>query len=448
MEFKPHAYQEYAIKRVVEQEKVGLFLDMGLGKTVITLTAIARLLDDFAVGRVLVIAPLRVAQTVWATEAAKWDHLWHLRVSKILGGEEERMAGLRAAADVYVVNRENVAWLVSACKGDWPFDMVVIDELSSFKNRSSERFKALRRVLPRVCRLVGLTGTPAPNGLMDLWSQIYLLDQGKRLGRTLTAYRDAFFTPGKRNGHIVYQWVPKPWAEEEIYKRLDGLCVSMKAAKHLSMPACVRSTVPVLLEEHAMALYRQMEREQVIRLRDQEITAANAAAAAGKLVQMTGGAVYDEQGGCQQVSQAKLDALCEIIESAQGKPVLVFYQYRHELPRLLKRLKGAQELTGPADVERWNRGGIPVLLAHPASAGHGLNLQQGGHIMVWYTLTWNLEHYQQAIGRLHRQGQTETVIVHHLVAAGTIDERIMRVLDGKASIQDAVMEAFECETES
>ena len=418
------------------------------GKTVITLTAIKELLDDFAIGRVLVIAPLRVAQTVWATEAAKWDHLRHLRVSRVLGSEEERRAALHAVADVYVVNRENVAWLVSACKGDWPFDMVVIDELSSFKNRASGRFKALRRVLPRVRRLVGLTGTPAPNGLMDLWSQIYLLDQGERLGRTLTAYRDAFFTPGKRNGHIVYQWVPKPWAEEEIYRRLEGLCVSMKAAKHLSMPECVHHTVPVLLEEHAMALYRQMEREQVIRLKGQEITAANAAAAAGKLVQMTGGAVYDEQGSFQAVSTAKLDALEEIIESAQGKPVLVFYQYRHELPRLLERLKGAQALSGPADVERWNRGDIPVLLAHPASAGHGLNLQQGGHIMVWYTLTWNLEHYQQAVGRLHRQGQKETVIVHHLVAQGTIDERIMRVLDGKASIQDAVMEAFECETES
>lgn len=414
----------------------------------ITLTAVKELLDDFAVGRVLVIAPLRVAQTVWATEAAKWDHLRHLRVSRVLGSKEERRAALRAVADVYVVNRENVAWLVSACKGGWPFDMVVIDELSSFKNRASGRFKALRRVLPRVRRLVGLTGTPAPNGLMDLWSQIYLLDQGERLGRTLTAYRDAFFTPGKRNGHIVYQWVPKPWAEEEIYRRLEGLCVSMKAAKHLSMPECVHHTVPVLLEEHAMALYRQMEREQVIRLKDQQITAANAAAAAGKLTQMTGGAVYDEQGGAQTVSTAKLDALCEIIESAQGKPVLVFYQYRHELPRLLEQLKGAQALTGPADVERWNRGEIPVLLAHPASAGHGLNLQQGGHIMVWYTLTWNLEHYQQAVGRLHRQGQRETVIVHHLVAQGTIDERIMRVLCGKASIQDAVMEAFECETES
>jgi len=418
------------------------------GKTVITLTAIAQLIEDFAVGKVLVIAPLRVAQTVWATEAQKWDHLQFLRVSKILGGYESRMAGLNALADVYVINRENVAWLVSELRGKWPFDMVVIDELSSFKNRGSERFKALRRVLPRVQRLVGLTGTPAPNGLMDLWSQIYLLDQGERLGRTLTAYRDAFFSPGKRNGNIVYQWLPKPFAEEEIYKRLEGLCVSMKSEHHLDMPECVYNRVPVILEDTAMAYYREMEREQIIELRGAEITAVNAAAVAGKLMQMTGGAVYDELGRFQKVSKAKLDALEEIVESAQGKPVLVFYQFRHELPRLLERFPKAVELTDEKDVEKWNRGEIPILLAHPASAGHGLNLQQGGHIMVWYTMTWNLEHYQQACKRLHRQGQKETVIIHHLVAEKTIDEKIMRVLEGKASIQDAVMEAFECETES
>ena len=399
-------------------------------------------------GKVLVIAPLRVAQTVWATEAQKWDHTKHLRVSKILGDYGERMAGLNATADVYVINRENVAWLVSELRGKWPFDMVVVDELSSFKNRASERFKALRRVLPMIHRLVGLTGTPAPNGLMDLWSQIYLLDQGERLGRTLTAYRDAFFTPGKRNGHIVYQWLPKPWAEEEIYHRLEGLCVSMKSEHHLTMPECMYNVVPVLLEETAMTLYKEMRKEQIIELGGEEITAANAAAVAGKLVQMTGGALYDEAGGYQKVSKAKLDALEEIIESVQGKPVLVFYQYRHELPRLMERFKRAVELKDERDVEKWNRGEIPVLLAHPASAGHGLNLQQGGHIMVWYTMTWNLEHYQQACKRLHRQGQKETVIIHHLVAQDTIDERIMRVLDGKASIQDAVMEAFECETES
>lgn len=393
-------------------------------------------------GKVLVIAPLRVAQTVWAEEAKKWDHLTGLRVSKILGSHAERMAGLNATADVYVINRENVAWLVSELRGKWPFDMVVIDELSSFKNRASERFKALRRVLPVIRRLVGLTGTPAPNGLMDLWSQIYLLDQGERLGRTLTAYRDAYFTPGQRNGSIVYSWRLKPFAEEEIYRKLEGLCVSMQSEHYLDLPECIYHDVPVVLGAE-QAAYREMEREQVIELAGKDITAANAAAVAGKLMQITGGAVYDEQGQYQRTGKAKLDALEEIIESAQGKPVLVFYQFRHELPRLLERFPKAVELVTPADVERWNRGEIPILIAHPASAGHGLNLQSGGHIMVWYTLTWNLEHYEQACKRLHRQGQKHPVIIHHLIAKGTIDERIKRVLEGKATVQDAVMEAFE-----
>jgi len=448
MEFKPHAYQEYAIKRVVEQEKVGLFLDMGLGKTSVTLTAIAQLLDDFEVGKVLVIAPLNVAKTVWSEEAAKWDHTKHLRVSKVLGPNEQmRMEGLQQTADIYVINRENVAWLVGKLGRKWPFDMVVIDELSSFKNQKSERFKALRRVLPRVRRLVGLTGTPTPNGLIDLWSQIYLLDKGEHLGRTLTAYRNTFFEPGKRNGQIIYEWKLRPFAEEEIYKRLESLCMSMKTANHLDMPECVYNVVPVQLSAETI-WYRQMKREQVIELKGKDITAANAAAMTGKLLQVTGGAVYDDEHGVEICGRMKLDALEEIIESAQGKPVLVFYQFRHELPRLLERFPQAVALKDAKDVERWNEGRIPVLLAHPASAGHGLNLQQGGHIAVWYTLTWNLEHYQQANKRLHRQGQKNTVIIHHLVAKDTIDEQIMRVLEGKASIQDAVMEAFECETES
>lgn len=446
MEFKPHAYQEYAIDRVCEQAKIGLFLDMGLGKTSVTLTAIARMIDDFEVGKVLVIAPLNVARSVWAEEAAKWDHTKHLRVSKVLGPLSDRETGLKADADVYVINRENVAWLVAKMGRKWPFDMVVIDELSSFKSQKSERFKALRRILPRVKRLVGLTGTPAPNGLLDLWSQIYLLDQGERLGRTMTIYKDTFFQPGSRNGHIVFDWKLKPFAEEDIYQRLDGLCVSMKSEHHLTLPECVVSIVPVQLSAERM-WYDMMKRQQVIELKGKDITAANAAAMTGKLLQVTGGAIYDDEHGVEICGRAKLDMLEEIIESAQGKPVLVFYQFRHELPRLLERFPKAVALTDAKDVERWNAGKIPVLLAHPASAGHGLNLQQGGHIAVWYTLTWNLEHYQQANKRLHRQGQQETVIIHHLVAKGTIDEQIMQVLEGKASLQDAVMEAFECGTE-
>ena len=396
----------------------------------------------------LVIAPLNVARSVWSEEAAKWDHTKHLRVSKVLGPNEQmRMEALKATADIYVINRENVAWLVGKVGRKWPFDMVVIDELSSFKSQKSERFKALRRILPKVRRLVGLTGTPAPNGLLDLWAQIYLLDQGERLGRTMTAYKDAFFQPGGRNGHIVFDWKLKPFAEEEIYKRLDGLCVSMKSANHLTLPECVYSIVPVQLSAE-MIWYRQMKRQQVIELEGKDITAANAAAMTGKLLQVTGGAIYDDEHGVELCGRAKLDMLEEIIESAQGKPVLVFYQFRHELPRLLERFPKATALKDENDVARWNAGKIPVLLAHPASAGHGLNLQQGGHIVVWYSLTWNLEHYQQANKRLHRQGQQETVIIHHLVAKGTIDEQVMRVLEGKASLQDAVMEAFECGTEN
>lgn len=448
MEFKPHAYQEYAINRVCEQAKIGLFLDMGLGKTSVTLTAIARMMDDFEIGKVLVIAPLNVARTVWSEEAAKWDHTKHLRVSKVLGSNERvRMEALQQTADIYVINRENVAWLVSKLGRKWPFDMVVIDELSSFKSQKSERFKALRRVLPKVRRLVGLTGTPTPNGLLDLWAQIYLLDQGERLGRTMTAYRNAYFDAGSRNGHIVFEWKLKPFAEEAIYQKLEGLCVSMKSANHLTLPECVYSIVPVQLSAEMM-WYRQMKREQVVELKGKDITAANAAAMTGKLLQITGGAIYDDAHGVEICGQMKLDMLEEIIESAQGKPVLVFYQFRHELPRLMERFPKAVALKDAKDVERWNEGKIPVLLAHPASAGHGLNLQQGGHIAVWYTLTWNLEHYQQANKRLHRQGQKNTVIIHHLVAKGTIDEKIMRVLEGKASVQDAVMEVLECEIEN
>lgn len=405
------------------------------------------MMDDFEIGKVLVIAPLNVARTVWSEEAAKWDHTKHLRVSKILGPLEERRAGLHARADIYVINRENVAWLVGELGRKWPFDMVVIDELSSFKSRKSERFKALRRVLPKVRRLVGLTGTPTPNGLLDLWAQIYLLDQGERLGRTMTTYRDTFFDAGSRNGHIVFEWKLKPFAEEAIYQKLEGLCVSMKSANHLTLPECVYNIVPVQLGAEQI-WYSMMKRQQVIELGEKDITAANAAAMTGKLLQVTGGAIYDDEHGVEVCGKAKLDMLEEIIESAQGKPVLVFYQFRHELPRLLERFPKAVALKDAKDVERWNAGKIPVLLAHPASAGHGLNLQQGGHIAVWYTLTWNLEHYQQANKRLHRQGQKETVIIHHLVAKGTIDEKIMRVLEGKASVQDAVMEVLECEIES
>lgn len=396
--------------------------------------------------RVLVIAPLRVAQTVWAEECRKWDHLQHLHVVKMLGDSGSRRAAAHADADVYVINRENVAWLVQEYGTRWKWDMIVIDELSSFKNRSSERFKALRRILPKAQRVVGLTGTPAPNGLMDLWSQIYLLDQGKALGRTLGSYRDTFFTPGRRNGHVVFDWRLKEGAEEQIFERLKDICLSMKAADHLSMPECIYHDVPVVLEDVAMIHYRQIRDEQFAMIRDQGVTAQNAAAVTNKLLQVSGGAVYDDEGGYVCTSKAKLDALNDVVSDLNGQQVLVYYQYKHELTRLLERFKTASVLEGPKQVEDWNAGRIPMLLAHPGSAGHGLNLQAGGHVIVWYTPTWNLEHYQQANARLYRQGQqSETVMIYHLVAEGTMDGRVLRVLQGKASLQDELMQAVDAE---
>lgn len=411
-----------------------------------TLTAVSRLIDELAVHRVLVIAPLRVAQTVWAEECRKWDHLQHLYVVKMLGDSGSRRAAAHADADVYVINRENVAWLVQEYGTRWKWDMIVIDELSSFKNRNSERFKALRRILPKAGRVVGLTGTPAPNGLIDLWSQIYLLDQGKALGRTLGSYRDTFFTPGRRNGNVVFDWRLKEGAEEQIFERLKPTCLSMKAADHLSMPECIYHDVPVVLEEAAMIHYKQIRDEQFAMIRDQGVTAQNAAAVTNKLLQVSGGAVYDDEGAVVRTSKAKLDALNDVVSDLNGQQVLVYYQYKHELTRLLERFKTASVLEGPKQVEDWNAGRIPMLLAHPGSAGHGLNLQAGGHVIVWYTPTWNLEHYQQANARLYRQGQqSETVMIYHLVAEGTMDGRVLRVLQGKASLQDELMDAVDAE---
>lgn len=446
MKFKPHDYQAYTIEQIVQRDHIGVFLEMGLGKTVSTLTAISQLIDGLAVHRVLVIAPLRVAQTVWAEECRKWDHLQHLHTVKILGDCGSRRAAAHVDADIYVINRENVAWLVQEYGTRWKWDMIVVDELSSFKNRSSERFKALRRILPKVCRVVGLTGTPAPNGLLDLWSQVYLLDQGRALGRTLGSYRDTFFTPGRRNGHVVFDWRLKEGAEEQIFERLKPTCLSMKAADHLQMPECIYHDVPVVLEEVAMEHYRQIRDEQFAMIRDQGVTAQNAAAVTNKLLQVSGGAVYDDEGGVVRTSKAKLGALNDVVSDLNGQQVLVYYQYKHELTRLLERFKTASVLEGPKQVEDWNAGRIPMLLAHPGSAGHGLNLQAGGHVIVWYTPTWNLEHYQQANARLYRQGQqAETVMIYHLVAEGTMDGRVLRVLQGKASLQDELMAAVDAE---
>jgi len=441
MEFKPWAYQAFAIDKIIEQPEAGLFLSMGLGKTIITLTAIEELLyDRFEIVKVLVIAPLRVAQTVWSDEITKWNHLRHLRLVKVLGTVRQRREALQTYADIYIINRENVPWLVQECGDAWPFDMVVIDELSSFKSNNAQRFKALKRVRPYIRRMVGLTGTPAPNSLLDLWPQIYLLDQGQRLGKTVTGYRERYFRPGRRNRTVIFNWDPKPGAEEAIYKTLEDLCVSMSAEDWLDMPERLDRIVKVRLTDQAREDYQTLQRQLVLELDKGSVTANDAGVLANKLLQMANGAVYDEDGRPQEIHNAKLDALEELIEAANGQPVLVFYSYKHDLARIKKRTK-VRELKTERDIEDWNAGRIPVLLAHPGSAGHGLNLQDGGHIIIWFGLPWSLEMYQQANARLHRQGQQQSVIIHHLVAEGTIDERVMQVLEDKAAGQDDLLAA-------
>ena len=450
MNFVPHEYQKVAIEKTIDQPAVGLLLEMGLGKTVSVLTAIQALLYDyFDVSKVLVIAPLRVAQSTWSGEIEKWDHLRGLRLSKVLGNEKQRIEALNQPADLYIINRENTEWLVNYYGRKWPFDMVVIDELSSFKNPKSKRFRALRKVRPLIKRVVGLTGTPAPNGLIDLWSQIYLLDQGERLGKTLTGYRDRYFDPGRRNQNIVFEWVPKPFAEERIYEKISDICVSMKAEDWLRLPERIDNVIEVELPEKAKNQYNQLEKNLILPLLDSDVTAANAAVLTNKLLQMANGAIYDEFGEAKEIHDTKLEALEEVVEAANGKPVLVAYSYRHDLDRIKNRLRkyNPRMLDNDQDVRDWNAGKIQVLLLHPASGGHGLNLQAGGNIIVWFGLTWSLEWYQQTNARIHRQGQTERVIVHHIVAKGTMDEQVLKALTGKAATQEDLMEAVKVRIE-
>ena len=443
MHFKPYPYQEAAERWILEHKRCGLFLEMGLGKTVITLTAVKKLIEDFAVTKVLVIAPLRVAATVWAEEAEKWDHLSGLRCVKVLGGRQEREAALRTDADVYIINRENVSWLVAyqAVTKHWPFDMLVIDELSSFKSPKAERFKSLRRVLPAVRRVLGLTGTPAPNGLIDLWSQIYLLDRGERLGKFIGNYRNQYFMPGQQNGAIVYNWVPVKGAPEKIYQRISDICMSMTAADYLQMPERRDISYPVALTFSAQRAYETMERDLVLPYAGEAITAQNAAVLTGKLLQLANGAVYTEDRDVIQMHDVKLDALEDLIEAANGEPVLVYYSFQHDADRIMKRFPEARKLSTPRDVNDWNAGKVQIMLAHPASAGHGLNLQAGGHIIIWFGLTWSLELYQQANARLYRQGQGKPVTIYHVITKGTVDEEVLKVLTGKAVRQDALIEA-------
>ena len=448
MKFIPHKYQEYAINRIFGTPAIGLFLEMGLGKTVITLTALDDLIyNQFDAGKVLIIAPLRVAEDTWSRESQKWDHLKHLRISKILGDKRQRERALKSEADLYVINRENVEWLVSTTGSEWPFDTVVIDELSSFKSPSAKRFKALRRVRPMMNRIIGLTGTPAPNGLIDLWSQLYLLDQGERLGKTVSGYRDRYFTAGARSGYVVYDWKQKEESEQAVYSKISDICVSMKSEDWLDMPEHINRVVHVKLDEVSRAKYKQMEKDMLIPMVDADIVANTAAVLSNKLLQLANGAAYDERKGVREIHNAKLDALEDVLEAANGHPVLVFYAYKHDLSRIQARFKQAKTLYSTEDITAWNAGKIPVLLAHPASAGHGLNLQTGGNIIVWFGLTWSLELYQQANARLHRQGQQHSVIVHHLVAEGTMDEEVMQALENKATGQEALMAAVKARIE-
>ena len=447
MKFIPHEYQQYAIDFIKSHEEAAVLLDMGLGKTVITLTAVADLMfDSFSVSRVLVIAPLRVARDQWKAEKEKWDHLKALRISVAVGTEVERRMALTRDADIYVINRENVQWLVEKSGVKWKWDMLVVDELSSFKNPQSKRFKALMKVRCKIRRVVGLTGTPASNGLMDLFAEYRLLDKGQRLGRFITRYREEFFQPDKTNGLVVYSYKPRPFAEEEIYRRIEDITISMKSVDFLEMPEKVVNEVDVHMSESEKKKYDELKKDLVV----EEITAANAASLCNKLSQMANGAVYTDDGRTKVFHSRKLDALEDMIEAANGKPVMVVYWFKSDLKRIEERLeeKGItfERLNDSESIDRWNRGEIPVLLLSPASAAHGLNLQSGGSHIIWFGLTWSLELYQQTNGRLWRQGQkSRTVVISHIITKGTIDERILRVLQGKDATQEELIAAVKAQ---
>lgn len=444
MIYKPYSYQKFAEDFIIDHPYAGLLLDMGMGKSVITLSAIEKLMYDYMeIRRVLVIAPLRPAQETWPSELRKWDHLKALTFSLAIGSAKERAAALEADADIFIINRENVPWLVELYKNRWPFDMVVIDELSSFKSYKAQRFKALRKVRPFIERIVGLTGTPAPNGLLDLWPEIYLLDQGRALGRTIGSYRDLYFRPDKRNGPVIYSWKPLKGSEEQIYKKIDPFCMSLKSEDWLDLPETIFIRHKVEIDEKGMALYRQMEKDYLLPFADGDIDAANAAVLTGKLAQMAGGECYDENGRPKHIHDSKLLAIQDLIDEANGQPVLIFYNYKHEYERLKAILLEPVDIREPGAIERWNKGEIPILLAHPASAGHGLNLQEGGHIIIWFSLPTSLELYQQANKRLSRPGQKYPVLIHHLLAAGTYDYRIIdQILSSKTERQGALLEAL------
>ena len=446
MKYVAHEYQKKAEEFIISHPVSAVFLDLGLGKTVITLSAVEKLMwDYFEVKKVLVIAPLRVARTTWPDEIGKWDHLREMRYTVCTGSVDQRKFALTSDAEIYIINRENVQWLVENYGNKWCWDMVVIDELSSFKNVEAKRFKALLKVRPFVKRIVGLTGTPSANGLMDLFAEFRLLDMGERLGRYITRYRLKYFEPDKRNRNVIFSYKPLPGAEKEIEEAIRDITISMSAVDYLDMPEKVSITDSVVLSDEEMERYDTLRQELYIALGDEELTAANAAVLSGKLSQMAGGAVYTDKGEVVEIHQKKLDALEDLIEANQGRPVLVVYWYRHDKERIQERWKDARELKTVEDIEAWNRGEIQVALLN-ASSGHGLNLQKGGNTIIWFSLTWSLELYQQTNARLWRQGQESgSVFIHHIVVKDTIDERILKALDEKREVQDSLLEAVKAE---
>jgi len=463
VKFVPHDYQRYCVVRIIQDEAVALFLDMGLGKTVITLTAVNDLVfNRFLVSRCLVIAPKKVAEDTWTREQAKWDHLGLLRIQSVLGTKEKRIKALNSPGNIFVINRENVPWLVDYYRNDWPFDMVVIDESSSFKSHQSKRFKALKNIRRHIRRLVELTGTPSPNGLTDLWAQIYLLDGGARLGRTLTEYRNNYFSPSARSATTIFSYEPRPGADGKIQELIRDICVSLSAKDYLELPERIDNVRYVKLDARAQKAYRELERERILELPEGILDAGSAAVLSGKLLQLANGAVYrteeliqgdkaTERKEVAEIHDNKLEGFLELLEELNGRNVLVFYNFQHDLARI-RRLLGksrlaVRELKTPADIADWNAGKINVLLAHPASVAYGLNLQEGGSDVVWFGLNWNLELYQQANARLHRQGQKHTVYIHHLLAAGTVDEDVMAALQRKGDCQAALLAALKARVE-
>lgn len=445
--YKPYAYQEYAQNEIIEKPNIGLFLDMGLGKTVITLTALHDLkFNRWAVNKILIIAPKKVAEDTWQVEAQKWQHLQDFRVVGVLGSATQREHALATPADIYVINRENTQWLVQYYGRNWPFDTVVLDESSSFKNHQAKRFRALRTVRPRINRLIELTGTPNPHGLMDLWSQVFLLDGGQRLGRTVSVYRDMYFVPDKRNRTTIFSYAPKDGAEQEIHRLISDICISMKAADYLDLPDFITEDVPVVLDDKAQKAYRKLEREAVLQIDEDTITANTAAALSGKLLQLCNGSVYGEDREVIPVHDCKIEAFLEVVEQLKGQHALVCYYFNHDRDRLLQALDKTglrvRVYKDYRDKEDWNAGNIDILLVHPASCGYGLNLQDGGHYLIWFGLTWNLEEYLQMLKRLHRQGQKFPVTSIRLIVKGGRDEDVIQSLEAKDDAEERLLQSL------